>query len=997
MNNKSALKALAGILFACLSLSTAFAQVHVSGTVYDNNGEALTGAGVVEKGTSNGVVTDLDGKYQLVVKEGATLVFSFIGFADQEIPARAGTLDVILQEDANILNDVVVIGYGSTTRKDITSSITTVKSDDLNVGVYTDPASLLQGKVAGLVVTQTGDPNGTPSITLRGASTLRTGAAMQPYYVVDGVPGVDLSLVAADDIESIDVLRDASATAIYGSKAANGVIIVTTKKGKEGRVNVGYNGYVAFDKISKNLEMMSADDLRAYARANNFTLTNDQGASTDWTSEVQRTAVSHNHNVSISGANQKSRYSASINYIDRQGVIVGSDMKRLNARSFVQATVLKDRLTLSLSANAAVGSHRGVWANKDGASVYDAMYYYAPTAPVKNADGSWFQYGISQNYNPVSLINEDTSETVFKRIQMIGKAALTICDGLVWNTNASIMNHQRVYSDYHGINSFVYTADHGHAHRNTYFGDSKSVETYVNYDKTFSNDHKVGLMGGYSWEESNENDGFGVTVYDFYDDTLKWNQLSYASKIDGMDGVSSGTISTLRMISFYARANYSYKGRYSLQATIRRDGSSAFGVNNRWATFPSVSAAWNIAEEDFMKDSKFDMLKLRAGYGVSGNSLGFDAFTALATYGVSGWFDYTDPATGTTSQKRTLAATGNANPDLKWETTSMLNFGLDFSLVGGRLGGSIEVYSKDTKDLIWYYPVSTNIYPYGTMTANVGEMTNKGVEFSINAVPVQKGDWKWDTTLNLSHNTNRVKSISKGEYSVDYIDEANPNIAGFATGPGSQTQRIMEGYPLGTFYTWEWAGYNSAGRSIFYEHDAKTGERTGATTTEPQDKDRTVTGCAQPWLTLGWNNNVSWKKLSLTAFFQGNFGGKVFNAPRAQYSALANAPEKNVLKEVSTAQKWSDATYACAPSDRYIEDGSYLRLATLTLAYNFGKIQDWMQNITVYATANNVFVLTGYKGLDPEVDLGGITPGVDWREYRYPHTRTLMLGVKLGF
>ena len=986
-------KFLAMAVAALLGLS-AMAQVKVSGVVSDELGP-LAGAGVVEKGTTNGVVTDINGAYTLVVKPGATLSVSFIGFLTQEIAVgNGGTFNVTLVEDANLLEETVVIGYGTTTRKDITSSITTVKADDLNIGVYTDPASLLQGKVAGLVVTQTGDPNGTPSITLRGASTLRTGAAMQPYYVVDGVPGVDLSLVAADDIESIDVLRDASATAIYGSKAANGVIIVTTKKGREGRVNVGYNGYVAFDRISKNLDMMSASELRDYAADNGFTLVNDEGADTNWADEVQRTGISHNHNVSISGANQKSRYSASINYIDRQGVIKGSDMERLNARSFVQATVLKDRLTLSLSANAAQGKYHSVWAQKDGASIYDAMYYYAPTSPVKDADGEWYQYGISQNYNPVSLLNEDTCEGVFKRIQLIGKAALTITEGLVWNTNFSIASHQRTYSDYHSTKSYAYPADNGHAYRNTYFGDRKSIETYFNYDKTFAGDHKLGLMAGYSWEESNDGDGFGVTVYDFYNDDLKWYQLSYASKIDGMSAVESGTLSTLRMISFYGRVNYSYLGKYSVQATLRRDGSSAFGANHQWATFPSISAAWNIAEEPWMKDKGFDMLKLRAGYGVSGNSLGFDAFTAKATYGVSGWFDYTDPVTGVTSQKRTLAATRNANPDLKWESTAMFNIGVDFSTLQGRLGGSLEFYTKNTKDLIWDYAVSTNIYPYGWMTANVGEMANTGVELSINAVPVQKGDWKWDTTLNLAHNANKVKSVSNGTYSVDYIDEANPNIGGFAT---TNVQRIIENKPLGTYYMWEWAGYNDAGVSTFYVHDATTGKRTGAVTTAPEDKDRTEVGCAQPWLSLGWNNNVSYKRWALTAFFQGNFGGKVFNAPRAQYSAIANAPEKNVLAEVAKTQRWSDNAMAQAPSDRYLENGSYLRLANLTLAYNFGKVQDYLQNVTVYATCNNLFVLTGYKGLDPEVDLGGITPGIDWREYRYPHTRTFMLGVKLGF
>ena len=354
-------KVLAGMLVFLLGLTTAMAQVRVSGTVRDASGEPLTGAGVFEKGTTNGVVTDLDGKYVITVREGATLTVSFIGFTEQDFIARAGVIDVTLQEDHNLLDDVVVIGYGSTTRRDITSSISTVKADELNVGVFTDPASLLQGKVAGLVVSQTADPNGSPSITLRGASTLRTGAAMQPYYIVDGIPGVDLSLVATDDIESIDVLRDASATAIYGSKAANGVIIVTTKKGREGRVNVSYNGYVAFDKISRNLEMMSASDLRNYASKNGFTLVNDQNANTNWASEVQRVGVSQNHNVSVSGANQKSRYSASVSYIDRQGVFKRSEMQRINARSFVQATVLKDRLTMSLSANAAQGKNQGVW------------------------------------------------------------------------------------------------------------------------------------------------------------------------------------------------------------------------------------------------------------------------------------------------------------------------------------------------------------------------------------------------------------------------------------------------------------------------------------------------------------------------------------------------------------------------------------------------------------------------------------------------------------
>ena len=309
----------------------------------------LIGVSVVEKGTTNGSITDLDGKYSIKVDQGKILVFSYIGFTDQEIKATSKVINVTMKEDDQLLDEVVVIGYGSMQRKDVTSSITTIKAEDLNVGVYTDPAQLLQGKVPGLAITTTGDPNGTPSITLRGASSLREGAAMQPYYVIDGIPGVDISMVAPDDIESIDVLRDATATAIYGSKAANGVIIINTKKGKKGRTNVSYSGYVAFDKILKKMDMATADDLRYYAEKNGLTLANDMGANTDWQDEALRTGISHNHNLSITGGSEKTTYMASINYQDRQGVIRGTNMDRLNVRSLITTKVLKDRLELSAS------------------------------------------------------------------------------------------------------------------------------------------------------------------------------------------------------------------------------------------------------------------------------------------------------------------------------------------------------------------------------------------------------------------------------------------------------------------------------------------------------------------------------------------------------------------------------------------------------------------------------------------------------------------------
>ena len=971
-----------------------FAQSRASGVVKDTQGEPLVGVSVIEVSTTNGTVTDIDGNYTLNVKPGAQLKFSYVGFTPQTIMAGVNS-SITLHEDNKTLNEVVVVGYGTMRRKDVTSSITTVKSEDLNVGVFSDAASMLQGKVAGLVVTSSGDPNGSPSITLRGASSLRTGEAMQPYYVIDGIPGVDISMVAPDDIESIDVLRDATATAIYGSKAANGVIIITTKSGKNGkeRASVTYSGYVAFDNVLKTLDMASADDIRNYVTANKLDYTYDGKSSTDWQKQVLRTGVSYNHNLSINGGSNKTTYMASVNFANREGVVEGSSMNRLNARSLVTTKVLKDRLELSTGVNALYAKHKGVANGWDGESVLDAMNYYNPTLPVTNTDGSWSAGSGSQNYNPLSLINEDTSETMYKRMQFIGKASLKIIDGLVWNMNYSYDNMQSTYSSYDSHNSQLPGLKdyNGRATRNTYFNNSQTFETFGNYDKTFNKVHKLSLMAGYSWEEKNNNDGFGLTVHNFFDDNLKWNNLTYAGAIDGMPAVQSGTKETIRNISFYGRLSYSYNSKYMLQATIRRDGSSVFGSGHQWGTFPSVSAAWNITEESFMKNQKvFSNLKLRVGYGVSGNALGFGAYSAVSTYGSSGsYFTYNG------NSYVTLGATKLANPDLKWETTGMLNIGLDYALAGGRINGSIEFYNKKTKDLIWNYPVSPYIYPFNQIAANVGEITNRGVEFSLNATAIKTRSFTWNTTLNLSHNVNKVNKLSNDSYETSTFAQGDPRVAGVST--NGFTQRIMEGEPLGTFYTYEFAGYDTNGKSSYYVHDETTGKRTGEVTNSPAYKDRTITGCAQPKLNLGLNNTFNYKNWNADMFFTGVFGNKIYNGSRAHYTA----PDffsggKNVLKEYVTSRPVTD-NLSNIPSDRYIENGSYLRLQSLSIGYTFRKFNDWIQSAQVYVTCNNVFTITSYKGLDPEVNLGGIDPGVDYRWNNYPHTRTFLIGMKVNF
>ena len=710
--------------------------------------------------------------------------------------------------------------------------------------------------------------------------------------------------------------------------------------------------------------------------------------------------ISHNHNVSINGGSEKTQYSASMSYQNKQGIVRGTDFERFGGRAFLQTKALNDRLTLAFNVNAAQSKGTTVDSAKDGQSVFDAMNYYSPLVPVTNADGSWYSdKTISQNFNPVSMINEDTFENNKKLLQGTAKGTLDITKDLKWNLSLSYQDEQYIWNEYHTSKS-QYNTRNGEAKRIATENKKKILETYINYDHTFANIHKLGLMAGYSWEQNDDNDSFGLDVYDFYNDNTTFYNLNLANKMDwqngGITSNNNGHLETLRMISFYGRINYSFNSKYLLQATIRRDGSSAFGKNNRWGTFPSASLAWRMSEEKFIKDlNVFDDLKFRVGYGVSGNSLGFGAYSAIQTYSTSGWFNYTN-ANGTQNSYHTLAAASNANPNLKWERTAMLNIGLDFSFFGGRLGGTIEYYDKRTSDLIYTYEVSTNRYPFGTMPANVGDISNKGIEFTINATPIQTKNFSWQTSLNLSHNKNNVESISNSEYSVDYIRAADPEIAGYSS--NADVQRIMEGHPIGTFYTYEWAGYNNQGVSIFYVHDPETGERTGETTTDPEtDRDRTITGCAQPDLNLGWSNNFQYKNWNLDLFFTGVFGQDIYNATAEQYSNVSFVKEgRNVLKSVATEHRATD-TQSQAPSNRWIENGSYFRLSSVSLGYTFGKIGNWINSLKLYATCNNVFTITGYSGRDPEINLGGLEPGMDRRTNYYPRTRSFMIGLNVNF
>ncbi|TJZ54794.1 SusC/RagA family TonB-linked outer membrane protein [Sphingobacterium olei] len=995
------------LFFALLAAGLSQAQAQqeqVKGATQDETGKFLSGVSIkaVHGGSGKTFTTSSSEKGLFSFKnlpEGGPyqFIFSYVGFQPDTLSgysiheASPLALSVKLRT-ANTALDEVVVGYGRVARKDLTSSITTIKAEDANVGVFSSPAQMLQGKVPGLTIsTNNSNPNARASVSLRGASTLRSGEAMEPYYVIDGVPGASLTLVAPDDIASIDILRDASATAIYGSKAANGVIIVTTKRGKSGQTSINYNGYLAVDNVTKRYEMMTGDQYRNFVNDNNFSMepTDDLGANTDWQREVERTGISNNHNISLLGGTDKTQYSASLNTLKNNGVIKGTDMGRQIGRGFVQTKALNDRLTASFNVNTSITKQNDVLALGDGLSVYDAMYYYLPVSPVRTETGAWFEKtDRSQYVNPLSLIEENTNFSKTKVIQAHAKVGYEILPSLTYNIDLSMQNRQYINSQYNTALSMAARNQNGKSIRAAVEDERQVMEMNLTYDKTFGGLHKVSALAGYSWEENNNNDGFQLTTSDYYDDGLSYYNPGMANVVDLL-GFGNYYLSTLRMISVYGRLNYAYDSKYLFQATVRRDGSSAFGANNQWATFPSISAAWRLSEEPLIREMGFfDDLKLRAGYGVSGNSMGFDVFTSRQVYGATSSF-YTN-AFG--NDLRTLAALRNSNPDLRWERTGMLNLGLDFAFLNNRLSGTLEFYDKNTTDLIYDYAVSTTKYLYGSLTANVGEISNKGVELTLNATPVKSATFTWNTGVVASHNKNIVTRITNQEFSTGYVDLADLGGAGQSN---AFQQRLMEGAPIGQFYTWEWAGYNEEGISTFHVHDQQTGERTGETTITPLHKDRAITGSAQPKLTLGWNNNFTYQNFALTGMFQGVFGHKIMNGTRARHSnVVGNAGQKNLLASVVDTELATDIN-AHYLSDRYLESGNHLRLANLSLSYSFSNLGSQFKNVRLYATMNNVFVLTNYKGIDPEVNLGGLTPGVDNRQ-TYPRTRTFMFGLNFN-
>jgi iron complex outermembrane receptor protein len=989
-------------LFAVFATG-AFAQSRtVKGKVTSSeDGSSLPGVNIVIKGTSTGTTTDVEGNYSISVPSGdATLVFSFVGFLNQEMAVgNQSTIDIKLAPDVTTLADIVVVGYGESKKSDITGAVAQVTTKDFNAGVLNNPMQAVAGRVAGLVVgSPNSDPNQTaPTIRLRGTGSLSGNS--EPLVVIDGVIGAPLNSVAPEDIEKYDVLKDASATAIYGSRGANGVIIISTKKGKSGRTTIDYNAYVGFDNVAKFADVLSPDEFRAKAREKNITI-EDLGNNTNWFKEITRQAISYNHGLSVGGGNDKSNYRASITYLNQPGVTINSGADRLNARLNIGQKGLNDKLDMQLILSANTANRNFVEYD-----AYRSAFRANPTLPVYNADGTFYQPSGFEIENPVARLSQLTRQRRDKQFLVNAKATYEVLPGLKVGVNGSLS----IYNE-NGTN-FVPSAYTGFGNRlssgQRYTTETidRLIETTASYNKTFDK-HRIELLGGYTYQLLS-NEGFQATNRDFPD---VFGANSLGSGEFNTDGSFLGSVgsfkSEAKLEGILGRASYFYDDKYLITVNVRRDGSSRFGSVNRYGVFPAVSVGWVISQEAFMKSVTFiNSLKLRVGYGVTGNQDGIADYAARALYGPSGKF-FSNGA-----YRNSYNFIQNANPDLKWESSAMTNIGIDFTLMNGKISGSLEFYNKDTKDLLLNYPISLgsrygsqNLTAVtGNILANVGQMNNRGVELQLSYNVVEKEDFTWTSSLNFAHNINKIVKLSNDAFS---FSPDGIRAGGFGTGQGGlqQPSWVQEGYPIGQFRGAEFIGFNDKGE-FQYRNDK------GDLVNDASQAALVPIGDSQPRLTFGWGNNFTYKNFDVSFFFRGNLGQKIANGPDIVFGNPTLFPNNNVLKSAFESP-YNVISQPPQFSSLYVQDGSFVRLDNFNIGYKIPIKNMLMKSARIYVSGQNLFVFTNYKGIDPELRTGAsrtvygnidgtaqdqnLSPGVNSIQF-YPRTRTFVVGINVTF
>ena len=977
------------LLLTLLSFSlTALAQQKVTGKVKDSSGEPVIGASVVVKGNNTmGTITDFDGNFMLDVPAKSVLVISYIGYVTQEVPtAGKNSLEIVLKEDTKTLDEVVVIGYGTQRKGDVTSSVASVKADNFVKGAVKDVGQLIQGKVAGLAITNpNGDPTGSTQIRLRGTNTIG-GANTAPLVLIDGIPG-ELGTVAPEDVESVDVLKDGSAAAIYGTRGTNGVILITTKQAKGVDINqVEYNGYVSTSLIAKKLDMLNADEFR--------TLYPDQdhGADTDWIDEISRTPVSHVHNLSLMGGNSKTNYIANLNYASRQGIMKKSDFESFQGRIEVTHRMFDDKLKLKfglfgkknqMESTTSGGSFRG-W-------VYGQATRRNPTDPVRNEDGTWNENVSKFEYeNPLALLYEAEGNVKKTQLRYNGNIVYNPIKDLTLSAVFSYIrdNMNRGYGETLNHISALRDGLAGWSSVGAYTKMEKLMELTAQYNKEIGA-HKFSVLGGYSYNETDFEE-LWIDNYGFQDDYFGgWHNIGIGSALkDGKANIGSKKTPT-NLIGFFGRATYSFKNRYLLMGALRYEGASQlWGTDNAWGLFPSISVGWRITEEAFMKNQKiFDDLKLRVGYGVTG-SQPKDPFLGV------GMLKYGSYAFVNGNWVQTIVPASNPNPDLKWEEKKETNIGLDFVSWGGRLSGSIDYYNRDVDGLIYEYGVPTPPNLYNKTMANGGTMRNRGVEVLVTVVPVQNKDFEWSTTGTFSLNSNKLISLSGSIFKSDY-DYFNTGTVEYS-GQVADSHRVQVGESIGNFYGFKVVDVDSEGRWIYED---RNGELVNYKDFTHAPEDKHVIGNGLPKWYAGWNNTLRYKNFDLNVTMRGAFGFQIINGGRMNYENVKNSRFENRLKSVNDLVF---GKHTLSPevepefNSYYVEDGDYWKIDNITLGYSFGQVGKYIKSLRIYGSVLNALTITGYKGIDPEVSTDGLTPGYDTRD-RYPSVRSFTFGVNVKF
>lgn len=959
--------------------------VPITGTVKDKEGDPVIGANIIEKGTANGTITDLNGKFKLSVKNShSVLVISYVGYKTQEVIVGSNrNKEIILYEDARMMDEVVVIGYGTQRKGDITSAVSSVKAEDFLAGNIQDASQLIKGKVAGLVITTpSGDPNSGSSINLRGLVSIAGNS--EPLVLIDGTPG-DMATVAPENIASIDVLKDASAAAIYGTRGAAGVILITTKTGhREEKATVQYSGYMSLSSFCNKIDMMGPSDIRA--EKTNFA---DLGYDTDWVKGITQTGYTQNHSVSVSGGGKSTTYAANATYRKAAGVMKSTGNEEWRMSVDLNQYLLKDIVKLNFN----------LFKNFRRENLADANYAYRqaiirnPTAPAYNEDGSYNEdFGLLQYYNPIAVLKEKTRIKKGEDTRMTANVTIEPIKG--WQTNLMAATHRSTGNEniYTTHRHYTVTTENkqGLATRK-HLGDQRDLLELTSKYESVIEKHRVSGLLGYSYQHYFW-DNFEMTNHHFPNDDFLWyNMGGGTALIDGKASMGNERVDS-RLVGFFGRFSYGYDDRYNVLISLRHEGSTKFGANNKWGNFPSVSLGWTLSNERFMKSLTWlDNLKLRAGFGVTGVEP-YKSYLSLTRYKYSKsgyWYDGTK-----WNQGIVLNNEVNANPDLKWEKSEEWNFGLDVSVLDRRLSANLDIYRKDTKDLLYDYavPVPPNLLP--KTTANVARLRSTGWELMIHAIPVRTKDLEWSSTLTMSRNTTKLVSLSNDLYQAsDYW------YTGYASDPITmETHRAEIGGEMGRFWGMKTVGITEKG--VWLIEDPRTGDAVEYNEDIKSDLGyRQYLGSGLPKLTLGWNNTIQYKGFDLTMQMNGQFGHKILNAQRMfyennsiAYNRLKSAGDK--VYGIAVLSKTMPQTFL----SYYLERGDYFKMTNMTLGYTVAPkiLTGWVDKIRVYVSGDNLFCITKYKGLDPELATNYFAAGYDDRD-KYPSIRSFTFGLNITF